>query len=159
MTEPVIDPKLVRAACRDGDLKAIVDLSSAIRGRVIRRQMRLMRARREGKGAEYNSQLRPDELNDSTVRNLTYRMLKACGDQGHVPPSELLNVLQYALSYDRPPAKSERRYVARNEAVEYLKHNPGASNREIARHVNVHPGTVGRWRKAGKLQPNSVRNI
>jgi len=59
--------------------------------------------------------------------------------------------MQLLLKQDRPPQRSERRFVKRMDAINYLREHPGAGVREIAQAVGVAPSTVSRWKKQGKI--------
>ena len=59
--------------------------------------------------------------------------------------------MQLLLKQDRPPQRSERRYVKRMDALNYVREHPGAGVRETAQAVGVAPSTVSRWRKQNRI--------
>lgn len=79
-------------------------------------------------------------------------MLRACSKAEAPAPPELIDLYQHILRQDRPPSNSDRRYIQRLEAIQYLKEHPNAGIRELARAVQVSPSTVTRWKQNGKLQ-------
>ena len=92
-----------------------------------------------------------EALPDSLIGNYAYRMLRACARNHVPPPNELADLMQLLLKQDRPPQRSERRYVKRMDALNYVREHPGAGVREIAQAVGVAPSTVSRWRKQNRI--------
>ena len=141
---PRFDPDLIRAACTDGDPRAIEEFSTTLSGNLVQRETRT----RQG---ETQLVVRGQALPDRLIGNYAYRMLRA-GARNHVPPpNELADLMQLLLKQDRPPQRSERRYVKRMEALNYVREHPGAGVREIAQAVGVAPSTVSRWRKQNRI--------
>ena len=138
------DPDLIRAACADGDEAAIVEFCTTLSGNLVQRET----LTRQG---ETHLVVRGEFLPDSLIGNFAYRMLRACSRNGLPPPTELVDLMQLLLKQDRPPQRSERRFVKRMDAINYLREHPGAGVREIARAVGVAPSTVSRWKKQGKI--------
>ena len=138
------DPNFIRAACADGDKAAIEDFSTTLSGNLVNREKRI----RQG---ETHLVVRGEFLPDSLIGNFAYRMLRACSRNGLPPPTELVDLMQLLLKQDRPPQRSERRYVKRMDAINYLREHPGAGVREIAQAVGVAPSTVSRWRKQNRI--------
>jgi hypothetical protein len=139
-----IDPNLIRAACADGDQGAIEEFSTTLSSNLAHREI----LTRQG---ETHLVARGKILPDSLISNFAYRMLRACGRKDLPPPAVLVDLMQRLLKQDRPPQRSERRYVQRMEAINHLKEFPGAGVRAIARAVGVRPSTVSRWKKQGKI--------
>lgn len=142
--DPVIDLKLIRAACNHGNKAAVEELSDTLVNNIRLRDTRTKRG-------DTHLVMRGAFLSDRLIGNFAYRMLRACSRTDLPPPETLVDLMQQLLRQDRPPAKSERRYTQRLEAIGYLNENPNAGIREIARTVGVNPSTVGRWRAAGKI--------
>jgi len=142
--KPEFDPDLIRAACADGDEGAIVEFCTTLSGNLVQRET----LTRQG---ETHLVVRGEFLPDSLIGNFAYRMLRACGRNGLPPPTELVDLMQLLLKQNRPPQRSERRFVKRMDAINYLREHPGAGVREIARAVGVAPSTVSRWKKQGKI--------
>ena len=138
------DPNFIRAACADGDKAAIEDFSTTLSGNLVNREKRI----RQG---DTHLVVRGEFLPDSLIGNFAYRMLRACSRNGLPPPTELVDLMQLLLKQDRPPQRSERRFVKRMDAINYLREHPGAGVREIARAVGVAASTVSRWKKQGKI--------
>ena len=138
------DPNFIRAACADGDKAAIEDFSTTLSGNLVNREKRI----RQG---ETHLVVRGEFLPDSLIGNFAYRMLRACARNHVPPPNELTDLMQLLLKQDRPPQRSERRYVKRMEALNYVREHPGAGVREIAQAVGVAPSTVSRWRKQNRI--------
>ena len=141
---PRFDPDLIRAACTDGDARAIEEFSTTLSGNLVQRETRT----RQG---ETQLVVRGEALPDSLIGNYAYRMLRACARNHVPPPNELADLMQLLLKQDRPPQRSERRYVKRMDALNYVREHPGAGVREIAQAVGVAPSTVSRWKKQGKI--------
>jgi hypothetical protein len=72
-------------------------------------------------------------------------------------PSSLLFLLEHQLGADREGWNVDRRYLARQKAMQYLAANPDVSNSDIAKEVGVNRSTVGRWRKDEKFKAELVR--
>ena len=142
--DPVLDPKLIRSACANGNKAAVEELSNILVNNIHLRDTRT-------KSGSTHLVMRGEFLSDSLIGNFAYRMLRACNQTDLPPPKVLVDLMQLLLDQSRPPAKSERRYVQRLEAINYLKDNPKAGIREIARAVRVSPSTISRWKAAGKL--------
>jgi hypothetical protein len=142
--EPILDIGLIKRACSDGEANAIVDLSQTLCTNLAQRNIQVSKGRTQVVG-------RGEFLSDSLINNFAYRMLKACQRTKQVPPLELVELFQISLNQDRRPAKSDRRYMQWLEAVAFMKENPEAGVREIARTVDVNPSTVSRWKQTGKL--------
>jgi len=142
--EPVLALDLITAACRNGEIDAIVELSGILSADL--RYRRLKSERGDTQLVE-----RGEHLPDSLISNFAYRMVQACHRESQAPPEELVELLQLVLGQDRPPAKSDRRYIQRLEAIQYVRQHPDAGVRQIAAAVGVSPSTVSRWKTAGKL--------
>jgi len=142
--EPVLDLSLITAACRNGELGAIAELSGVLSNDLRHRHIKVQRGDTQLVG-------RGEHLPDSLIANFAYRMVQACHRESLTPPKDLVELLQLVLRQDRPPANSQRRYVHRLEAIRYLREHPTAGVRDIALAVGVNPSTITRWKKAGKL--------
>lgn len=142
--DPTLNLSIIRAACSAGDLSAIKDLSTTLSS-----NLRHRRSRSDAGKTHLASTGK--FFSDSLLRHFTYRMLRSCQSNDLSPPLELIELLQLVLSQDRPPSKSDRKYIASLEAREFLKTNPDAGIREIAREVGVAPSTVTRWKRDSKL--------
>ena len=142
--EPVLALDLINAACRDGEAGAVTELSVVLSNDIRHRKTKSQRG---------DSQLvaRGEHLPESLTSNFAYRMVQACHREGQALPKDLVELLQLILKQDRPPAKSDRRYIQRLEAIQFVRQNPKAGVRQIAAAVGVAPSTVSRWRAAGKL--------
>ena len=134
-SKPEFDPDLIRAACADGHEGAIVEFCTTLSGNLVHRET----LTRQG---ETHLVVRGEFLPDSLIGSFAYRTLRACGQNGLPPPPELVELMQLLLKQDRPPQRSERRYVKRMDAINYLREHPGAGVREIAQAVGVAPSTV-----------------
>ena len=141
---PEFDPEVIVAACTDGDESAIEELCATLSGNLVQRETR-------SKQGETHLVVRGESLPDSLIGNYAYRMLRACARSHVPPPTELVDLLQLLLKQDRPPQRSERRFVKRMDTIDYVREHPGAGVREIAQAVDVAPSTVSRWRKQGKI--------
>ena len=141
---PRFDPDLIQAACSDGDARAIEEFSTTLSGNLVQRETRT----RQG---ETQLVARSEALPDSLIGNYAYRMLRACSRSRVPPPNELVELMQLLLKQDRPPQRSERRFVKRVDAIDYVRGHPGAGVREIAQAVGVAPSTVSRWRKQNRI--------
>jgi len=141
---PRFDPILIRRACGDGDICAIIHFSNILSTHIRHREARIR------KGAVHVVS-KGEFLGDSIIGNFAYRMCKACHREGIAPPVELIELLQLVLKQDRKPSRSDRRYLQRLHAMEYIEQHPTAGVREIARTVGVAPSTVTRWKRDDKL--------
>ena len=128
----------------DGDARAIEEFSTTLSGNLVQRETRT----RQG---ETQLVVRGEALPYSLIGNYAYRMLRACARNQVPPPNGLADLMQLLLKQDRPPQRSERRYVKRMDALNYVREHPGAGVREISQAVGVAPSTISRWRKQKKI--------
>jgi hypothetical protein len=142
--EPIIAVELIKLACAKGVIDAVVELSTNLNSNLSQRNS----AEKRGKLHLASS---GKYLPDSVIGNFAYRMVRVLAETNQPPPQELAELLKALLKQDRPPSKSDRRYVQRLEAIQYLKDNPTTSDRKVAAQVGVSPSTVSRWKKANKL--------
>ena len=142
--QPRLNSNLIKRACGAGDKDAIAELSNTLTANCRERETYV----KQGKAQLVSL---GNFLADSVIQNFAYRMLRACEQAGYSPPHELVDLFQTVMKQDRPPARSDRKYVPWLHALEYLETNPNAGVREIAREVGVYPSTVTRWRQSGKL--------
>lgn len=142
--EPIIDVELIKSACTKGKIDAVTELSTNLYNNLRQRNS----AEKRGKLHLASS---GKYLPDSVIGNFAYRMVRVLADTNQPPPQELADLLKALLNQDRPPSKSDRRYVQRLEAIQYLKINPSTSDRKVAAQVGVSPSTISRWKKANKL--------
>jgi hypothetical protein len=65
------------------------------------------------------------------------------------PSSKIVLLMGRLLKVESIPIKYAKEPSKLLDAVEYARFRPKASNGEIARYVDVHKSTVGRWRRKG----------
>ena len=76
-------------------------------------------------------------LPDSLIGNFAYRMVRVLAKTNQSPPQDLANLFQVLLRQDRPPSRSDRKYMELLEARKYLMENPTAGIRQTATQVGV----------------------
>jgi hypothetical protein len=134
---------LIRAACRDGDPEGIVNLSLAVAGAVKVRRAYEGRARKANGTRSVPSVRAGGHISALDAGNYAYRMLRRCTERQIPPPAELVDLLQTLLGQDRPPLSGQS--IKREKAIEYLRANPEATTREVAKIVGVDHTTIVRW--------------
>jgi hypothetical protein len=138
---PSFNPALIKAACADGNVQAIRDLSDAVRV-AMRDHPEIAAAVRRG-----------EALGDSDVANFAYRMLKSCHRHSIPPLRELVDLFQILLKQDRKARRSGSFNAGRASKVQaYVDQNPTAGVNKIERGTGVSKKTIGRWLENGVVR-------
>ncbi len=145
---PRFSADLIRNACAKGEPDAIAELASSVENALSWRK-------RQAKGGGAAPVVMGGAIADSEASNYAYRLVKSCHLHGHTPPGELVALLRTLLAQDRPPRGTGPRrstdsvWVAK--AAAHWHENPDASQAELGRVAGVHPSTVGKAIKSGRL--------
>ena len=135
--EPIIDVELIKSACTKGKIDAVTELSTNLYNNLRQRNS----AEKRGKLHLASS---GKYLPDSVLRHFAYRIVRVLADTNQPPPQELVELLKALPTQERPLSNSDRRYVKRLEAIQYLKNNPSPSHRNVPAQVCLTPRTPSR---------------
>lgn len=93
-----------------------------------------------------------DELPPAVAARRATELLAHFMTGGRAPTGDIVYLFGQILKVASTPIKYQKKLIALEDATNYLRENPDASNIQIADAVGVHKTTVGRWKKIGHLK-------